>query len=300
MKTNSPACSLSSAWKRFVILPCVAGCLCLGLLPMVCTTQAQSTETIAHYTFSDGSGLPASLFKDSSGNGNNLTWGGAGSGVAISDDHDQRGASAHSISFPTAHGIAYGVVNGPDSKKLSEYTSLTFDWYMKTPDTRADIGVIFQVGTSSSAVGFVSIQLLANPAVGEGQTQGPTTLRVSQMLSNNKYAISNYTLSDVSSWSEYRVIIDNSIIGADHIRFYVDGAFQTTSSVTLGTVTGTFLDDIRIGGPGTSNNRPFVGNMQDFVLSGGPAIPEPATSAALAGVFVLVLAAALHLRRHRG
>ncbi len=263
MKTNA----------RFAFSPLavVRHALAVLLIASASSAFAQKLDTIALYSFSDSSST-ANLFLDSSGNGNNLTWTGTPTGVAQSSQHNNAAPTDVSVYFPLTHGVAYKAIT------LSNYTALTFDWHMKTDATRSAENVVFQLGSSNTATGFLSIRLLANTA------STPTILRISHKLSNG-YDITEFTIPEPSSWVNYALTINNSITGAGHISLQINGVAQTGTVNTAGTVAGTFYNELRIGAA-TSTSNPFTGYLQNVELySGTPTpVPEPATTAVLIGL----------------
>jgi hypothetical protein len=277
---NRPARSLafpslinrSSAWTR-------RGVLAIGLV--LASAQAHALTLLATYNFTDSSAPASSYFKDSSGNGRHLTSFAGSNGYAVSSDHSSAGPSDSSLSFNGAQGVPYANLS------LSGYTALTFDWYMKTGDTRANDNTIFQIGTGGTTAGFLSIKLLTNS---EGN---PTLLRIVQRQTTPSYYQADFTIPDPENWANYSLSIDNSIIGAGRMTLLINGVAQTQTGAGLtSSVVGTFQNELRIGAAASTTDR-YTGNLQDVSLFSG-AVPEP-TSA----VMLILGASGLLLRRRR-
>lgn len=259
-----PSFRLNSRGLRFAARPLGALVVAAAVMATVSTGRSQILTTIAHYDFTDASNVPSSLFRDSSGNNYNLTFAGSSTGIAQSTNVSPDAPTSVSLSLPQTHGVAYGSVN------LSTHTAIEFNWYMQTDATRAADNVIFQLGSNSTVAGFVSIRLVAN-TVGN-----PTTFRISQRLSNNNFATADFTLNDPSSWQNYSLTIDNSIIGANRFSLMLNGVEQTASAFVAPSVAGTFFNELRVGAA-SSTGSPFTGYLQDFYLYSVVPIPEPGT-----------------------
>ncbi|EIQ01566.1 PEP-CTERM putative exosortase interaction domain-containing protein [Opitutaceae bacterium TAV1] len=275
MKTNPRfAASTFAAWCGLTVL----------LVASAGNAFAQKIETIALYDFSDAT----NLFKDSSG-GTDLSLSKPASGVSQSTDHSSAAPTEYSASFSGTQAASYKTID------FSSYTALTFDWYMKAATPTAD-SVLFQSNANTNSVGFFRVALLAS------EQEGTATLKVSHKLAGTNWSTTEWTLSSLSSWQNYTLTIDNSIVGAaGHVRLLINGIEQaTTASTWAGSVAGTFCPSTNFYmGTANSSASPFTGYLQNVeIYSGTPVpVPEPASIALLLGLAGVAIAFAVRCRR---
>ncbi|AHF93314.1 glycosyltransferase family 1 [Opitutaceae bacterium TAV5] len=273
MKTNPRfAASTFAAWCGLAAL----------LVASAGNALAQKIETIALYDFSDAT----NLFKDSSG-GTDLSLTKPASGVSQSTDHSSAAPTEYSASFSGTQTAAYKAID------FSSYTALTFDWYMKATTPTAD-SVLFQSNANTGTTGFFRVALLASAQ------EDTATLKVSHKLTGNNWSTTEWTLTSLSSWNNYTLTIDNSIVGSSgHVRLLVNGVEQTTTASTWqGDVAGVFCSSTNFYmGTANSSASPFTGYLQYVEIYSGTPVPEPATAALLIGLAGVAIAFAVRCRR---
>lgn len=211
----------------------------------------------------------ASLFDDSSGNGNTLT---GGSGITVSSENYS----------PDGGTVTSAYFNGSQqwlrvsNLGLSVYDALKFEWSMQAAgDASSTVNQrIMQSNYDHNVIGGLLVYI--NRSAGE--------LRVSHRVGGG-WGQATFSVPTLDEWHEYELIINNNDSTAGgHILLSVDGEVQAaTVSTYNGSISGTFLDtQFYIGSnansagvSATALNR-FVGYLQDVRIT---SIPEASSIA---------------------
>ncbi len=276
--------------KTCFMFSIVAACCVLAALFATGSAHAQKVETIALYDFKD----TTSIFKDVGGK--NISLSNPKSGVTQS-------TTEYSTAAPTTVSAYFGGAQtdgGARQINFSTYTALTFDWHMKADAEANRTNTLFQSGYQSDLAGAVVIQLNWN-----AQATAATLHVVHRLTGAAKWAMVDFAITDPSSWKNYTLTIDNSVLTTTgHISLLLDGIAQTasTSRVDSGeSVTGKFLTNSQysyLGKGPTASPNPFKGYLQNFeIYSGTPTpVPEISSISLLIGLASFVTFALLRRR----
>lgn len=250
-----------------------------GLIAAAFSAAAARAETVAYWKFESGSNFLA----DSSGNGHAL----ANNGATTSSDAAVGSGSAQ------FNGSA--IMQTIGKLDLSPYKTVTVSWWQKS--SSADDGILCEHTSDSSANG--------SDCYGGFYIYNPNNAACEAMLRgvNGPKAppvyVDDYAFTASTDWVQMSVTFDlQASQPSDVIQITRSGTAGGTDTYTNSLPDSFANDYFFIGARGSGASYGYIGLVDELMVFGTPAVPEPGTICLLfSGVFGL-LAYAWRRRRH--